>query len=99
MKVLVIPDATTALAATRDGKIDFMDGVSLQNARHYRKRTLKLNRLRFRLELQMLSNQEMTRHLLTDIKVREAMQMHKPATNSYRLLQRHRFPRPFIINL
>jgi peptide/nickel transport system substrate-binding protein len=75
MKVLVIPDATTALAATRDGKIDFMDGVSLQNAQTLQKTNPEIKQVSLPIGAADAIEPRNDKAPFNDIKVREAMQM------------------------
>ena len=75
MKILVIPDSSTALAAVRTGKIDAIDNVSLQNAQSFQKTNPEILQLPVPLGSALTVDPRNDAVPFKDIRVRQAMQL------------------------
>jgi len=75
LKILIITDDATALAGIRTGKIDIMDGVSLQNAQLMQKTNPKILQITTPNQGALSIDPRNDVKPFNDIRVREAMQM------------------------
>jgi len=74
LKVLIIPDPATALAGVRTGKVDVIDGISLQNAQQMKKTNPEVLQLTYPSSTIGIEPRY-DKAPFNDIKVRKAMQM------------------------
>ena len=74
LKVLIIPDAATSLAALRTGKIDVMDNINLANAQQVKKTNPEILSITYPGGTPSIDPKNDVKPF-TDIKVRQAMQM------------------------
>ena len=75
LKFLIIPDNATALAAMRTGKIDVMDGMSLQDAQSMKKTNPEILQIPIPGTDATSIDPRNDKAPFNDIRVREAMQM------------------------
>lgn len=75
VQFLIIPDNATSLAALRTGKIDVMDGISLQNAQSVQKTNPEILQISNPAVTPMTVDMRNDHAPFTDIRVRQAMQM------------------------
>ena len=75
LKYLIIPDDSTALAAMRSGKIDIMDGISLQNAQSIKKTNPEITQLTSPSGNGISIDPRNDKTPFNDIRVRKALQM------------------------
>jgi len=75
LKFLIILDDSTAMAGLRSGKIDAMDGVSLQNAQSTKQTNPEILQIGTPVAQASTVTPRVDKPPFTDIKVREAMQM------------------------
>lgn len=75
LKILIIPDFTTALAALRTGKIDFIDGLSLQQTQLVQKSSPEILMVPVPIARGPTVNPRNDVAPFKDIRVRKAMQM------------------------
>ncbi len=75
LKILIIPDDATALAAMRTGKIDVMSQMSLQNAQSMQKTNPEILQIAVPLGQAYTVDPRVDVAPFKDIRVREAMQM------------------------
>ena len=74
LKVLIIPDSATSLAALRTGKIDVMDNISLANAQQVKKTNPEIVQMAYPGGTPSIDPKNDVKPF-TDIRVRQAMQM------------------------
>ena len=75
IKLLIIPNQSTALAGLRAGKIDFIDGVSIQNGQSVRKSNAEILQLNVPTSNCPSIDPRNDKTPFYDIRVRKAMQM------------------------
>jgi peptide/nickel transport system substrate-binding protein len=75
LKVLIIPDQATALAALRTGKVDVMDGISLQDTQSMQKTNPEILTTMGPIYQKTTVDPRIDVKPFTDIRVRQAMQM------------------------
>ena len=75
IKILTIPDTSTALAAMRTGKIDFMDNVNINDSQAMKKTNPDIVQTTLPLSNGVTIDPNDTKAPFNDIRVREAMQM------------------------
>ena len=75
IKVLIIPDQATALAAMRTGKIDAMDGVSLQDAQNMAKSNPSIVQISIPVANATTIDPRNDKAPFNDMRVRAAMQL------------------------
>ena len=75
LKVLIIPDSSTALAGLRTGKIDAIDGISFQNAKTLNQTNPEILQLTYPLSQGITLEPRNDVVPFSDIKVRKALQM------------------------
>jgi len=76
LKILIIPDANTAMSAMRTGKIDMMDNVSRQNAQSMQKTNPEILQINIPATLNTITlDPRLDKAPFNDIRVRKAMQM------------------------
>ena len=75
VKILMIPDNNEALAAMRDGKIDLLTPVSLQDAQAMQKTNPEILQIPLTFSMTVALDPRIDRAPFNDIRVRKAMQM------------------------
>jgi len=75
LKVLIIPDLATSMAAVRAGKIDAIDNISLTNAQGMKKTNPEILQITYPASSSFSIDPKNDVKPFTDIRVREAMQM------------------------
>jgi len=75
LKILIIPDNATALAAMRTGKIDVMDGMSYTTAQQMQKSSPEILQISNPAGIALTVDMRNDHAPFTDIRVREAMQI------------------------
>ena len=75
LKILIIPDDATALAGLRTGKIDDLDGMSLQQAQDMQKTNPEILQIKVPATFGLSIDPRNDVKPFNDIRVREAMQM------------------------
>ena len=75
LKILIIPDASTALAALRSGKIDIMDSITVSQAQSLQKTNPELIQKTYPLLTAYSLDERNDVKPYADVRVRQAMQM------------------------